>query len=247
MTESPFIIDIETLPLRASLDEPYPRELRQPPANYKAADAIAGWYERDEKQWRENRVKHCSLNPRLGRVLCIGMTTNDGTDATTSFAMREEDEAKLLRGFWYEAGMAGGRVVTWNGTFDLRFILIRSLYHGIDPTVRPETVNAWFRRYTVFPHFDCRAVLNNWSQYEEDEGLASWSKFFGLPEREEPIRGLGGADVARLFAEGQTTLIEAYCACDVMDTKRIYERLAPTYDARWVRDESMRAEILKSA
>lgn len=228
--DNPFVIDIETIPLRASLDMEYPRDLRTPPSNYKKDDAIAEWYVRDEKTWRENRVKECSINPRLGRVLCIGMTTDDSSDATTSFAMREEDEAKLLRDFWYEAGMAGGRVVTWNGTFDLRYLVIRSMLHGVTPTVRPETIRDWFRRYSTFPHFDCRAVIHNWNQYEEGEGLHEWAAFFGLPERDESLRGITGADVARLFTEGKTTTIEAYCACDVMDTKRIYERLAVMFD-----------------
>lgn len=230
--DHPFVIDIETLPLRAALDAEYPREMRQPPSNYKNADAIATWRTADEAKWREGRVKECSLNPRLGRVLCVGMTTEDGTDATTSFAKREEDEAELLRGFWHEAGMAGGRVVTWNGTFDLRFIVIRSMLHNINPTVRPEIIKDWFRKYATYPHFDCRAVLLNWEQYAEDEGISEWAAFFGLPERDEAIRGLGGNDIARLFAEGNTTAIETYCACDVMDTKRIYQKLAPMFDAR---------------
>lgn len=230
--QNPFVVDIETIPLAASLEVEYPRELRQPPSNYKNAEAIAAWHERDEKAWRDGRVKQCSLNPRLGRVLCIGMTTEDSTDATTAFAKREEDEAKLLRDFWHEAGMAGGQVVTWNGTFDLRFLILRSLAHGVRPTVRPEIINGWFRRYYTHPHFDCRAVIHNWQQYEEDEGLREWAAYFGLPQREEGIATVSGADVARLFADGEIVKLETYCACDVMDTLRVYEKLAPMFDAK---------------
>lgn len=230
---SEFVIDIETLPLRVALEAEYPRELRQPPSNYKKDDAIAEWYVRDEKSWRENRVKECSLNPRLGRVLCIGMTKDGEDGASVSYAQDEADEARVLREFWYEAGMAGGRVVTWNGTFDLRFIVIRSLVHGVTPTCRPETVRDWFARYRLFPHFDCRAVLNNWQQYEEDEGLGVWSAFLGLPLRNDETAGVSGEDIARLYTEGQHSLIEAYCARDVLDTQRIYQKIAPMFDARW--------------
>ena len=231
MNANPLILDIETLPLAASLNEPYPRSERTPPSNYKNADAIAGWYERDEREWRANRVKACSINPRLGRILCIGYSTEDNIDAAVSFAKTEEEEPKLLRAFWETMGMEAGEVVTWNGTWDLRFIVVRSLVHRITPTVRPEIIAGWFRRYSTFPHFDCRGVLTNWQWGVEGEGLHEWAKTFGLPERPESIRGLTGADVCQLFADGKIATIEEYCGWDVMDTKRIYEQLAPMFDS----------------
>lgn len=230
MNPNPLILDLETLPLAASLDVPYPRSERTPPKNYTKDDAIAGWYERDEREWRANRVKACSLNPRLGRILCVGVSTEDNTDASVTFAKTEADERRLLEMTWETIGMEAGEVVTWNGTFDLRYIVVRSLILNVRPSVRPEIITGWFRRYSTFPHFDCRAVLTNWQWGVEGEGLHEWAQSFGLPERPESIRDLTGADVSRLFAEGKITTIEEYCAWDVMDTKRVYAQLAPMFD-----------------
>lgn len=230
MNPNPMVLDIETLPLAAALDLPYPKDERSAPSNYKDPEKIAAWFEADERKWRESRVKECSVNPRLGRVLCVGMTTEDGADATVTFAKTEADEKQLLFDLWREIGVQAGELVTWNGSWDLRFILIRSMYHGLKPTVRAETIAAWFRRYSLFPHFDCRQAVNNWQTFTEGEGLHEWAAFFHLPERPETIRGLTGADVARLYADGKITTIEEYCAWDVMDTKRIYEQLAVMYD-----------------
>lgn len=230
MNANPLVLDIETLPLAASLNEPYPKDERTPPSNYKNADAIANWYTRDETEWRANRVKACSVNPRLGRVLCMGVTTEDNNNASVTFAHTEADEPALLRSFWQTMGMEAGEVVTWNGAWDLRFLVIRSMVHGITPTLRPETIAGWFRRYSTFPHFDCRGVLTNWQWGVEGEGLHEWAKTFGLPERPDAIRGLTGADVSRLFTEGKLATIEEYCAWDVMDTKRVYAQIAPMFD-----------------
>lgn len=230
-SQHPLVLDIETLPLAAALNEVYPRDDRSPPSNWKDAAKIAEWYVADEKKWRTNRVHECSLNPRLGRVLCIGMTTEDNKDVSVTFAKTEADEPKLLRAFWETIGMEAGEVVTWHGSWDLRFLIIRSMVHGINPTVRPETVRAWFRKYSTYPHFDVRAVLTNWEQYEPGD-LTEWARFFSLPERPENIRHLTGADVARLYAEGDFTTLELYAAWDVADTQRLYERVAPMLDTR---------------
>ena len=60
------IIDIETVPLASALAAPYPEAERQPPSNYKNADAIERWHEKDRAEWQASRVKACSLDPRLG-------------------------------------------------------------------------------------------------------------------------------------------------------------------------------------
>ena len=67
------VIDIETVPLDAAMMEPYPAADRQPPSNYKLPEAVAQWRVKDVLAWDNARAKECSLTPRLGRVLCIGI------------------------------------------------------------------------------------------------------------------------------------------------------------------------------
>ena len=220
----PLILDIETVPLAAAMDAPYPKDDRNPPANYKSDEAIAKWRATDAQKWADERAKECSLNPRLGRVLCIGLAVSD----TSGLFMAQEEafEADVLRSFWEAVAEADGQVVTWNGSWDLRFILMRSLYHGLTPSVPGTVISAWFKKYTTAPHFDCKAVLLNWDVRISGEGLDQWAQFFGVPGK---LGGISGADVYPLYLAGHYDEIGEYCAQDVAATAAIYERIKGVY------------------
>ena len=66
-----FAFDIETVPLADALAAPFSRDSVSPPSNYKNPEAIEGFYVKAEATWRASRVKACSLNPRLGRIVAI--------------------------------------------------------------------------------------------------------------------------------------------------------------------------------
>lgn len=215
------ILDIETVPLASALAAPYPVADRQPPGNYKNPDAIAKWRESDQAVWASARSKECSLNPRLGRVLCIGL------NGTVEMAKTEDDEAKALVVFWDAVKVNDGEVITWNGAWDLRFLVIRSLVHGILPTIESRVVRSWFKRYVTYPHFDCRAVLTNWEPYRAGEGLEEWSAFFGVNGK---APGMSGADVYPLYQAGEFEKIATYCQQDVDATRAVYERIAPMFE-----------------
>lgn len=213
------VLDIESVPLEASLRSPYPRNERNPPANYKSDEAISKWYAQDQAIWHKERAKECSVNPRLGRILCIGMNEK------CLYAETEAEEFAILLEFWATLSGAsagsGARIVTWNGAWDLRFIVIRSLAHGLSV---PKETRDWFRRYTYSPHMDCKAALLNWDVRVSGEGLSEWATFFGLGEK----TGSGG-DVYKLYLEGQHQKIKDYCLHDVALTAGIYERIKEAF------------------
>lgn len=221
-------VDIETVPLESSLAAEYPEADRNPPANYSKPEAIAGWRVKDKAAWQAGLTKEASLNPRLGRILCIGLAWSDMADATVLIAKGEAQEKGMLEAFWEEVAKEGGRVGSWNGVWDLRFIVIRSMALGVAPTLPAQTIRAWFRRYSTAPHFDCRAVLTNWEPYKAGEGLDEWSEFFGIDGK---AAGMSGADVYPLYLKGEFATIESYCAQDVAATKAVHLRIAPMFDS----------------
>ncbi len=214
------VLDIETVPLATALDAPYPEGLRQPPANYKSEEAISKWRETDRARWSDERAKECSLNPRLGRILCVG--TSEGV----ALGANEADEKDVLEQTWLWLKTHRGRVVTWNGSWDLRFILIRSLAHGVTPTLPPSTIREWFAKYRTFPHFDCKAVLLNWETRVSGEGLSEWASFLGLPGKTD---GITGKDVYPLYQGGMLDEIAEYCKQDVAATQAVYEKIVPFF------------------
>jgi hypothetical protein len=230
----PVAIDIETVPTAAALalaeaerDRPYPEGERTPPAAMSKAETIAAWYEKDRANWKtsgEERftaaIKAASLNPRLGRVAVLGYATSIRVGAYE--AQDEADEATVLRSFW-EMLKGNAPVVTWNGAFDLRFLVIRSIAHGVAPTVDP---TVWFRRYSYHPHFDCKAVLLNWDVRVSGEGLDEWAKFLGLAGKTD---GITGADVFPLWQAGRYDEVTEYCKQDAALTLAIYDRIHPYY------------------
>lgn len=220
------VVDIETVPLLASMNAPYPEADRNPPANYKSDEAIGKWRAADRERWGGERAKECSLNPRLGRVLCVGMDFTDADAAYVAYANTEADEAAILDQFWTSVLGAAGSVVTWNGAWDLRFLLVRSLAHGVKPSLSSHVLRDWLRKYTLHPHFDCKAALLNWEVKVSGEGLDEWAQFLGVAGKSG---GLSGADVWPLFQQGEHKRITDYCAGDVAATKAVYERIAPIF------------------
>ena len=219
---SALVTDIETVPLAASMLSPYPKDDRKPPANYAKPEAINGWHDRDEADWRKGLSKACALDPKRGRILCIG--TSEGMH----YATTEAEERQTLLDFWAATVMHDGKVVTWNGRgFDLRFILIRSLVQNVAPTLAPAIIRSWFKRYVYDYHMDCKMALTDWStNYVTGEGLDEWSTALGLPGKTD---GITGADVYPMYLAGKHQEIADYCMADVAATREIYNRIAPYF------------------
>jgi hypothetical protein len=223
------VIDIETVPLAASMAQPYPEGERQPPAHYKNADAIDAWRERDRETWAQERAKVCSLSPRLGRVLCIGMADEDGI--TTPYARTEEEEATALETFWDRMALTPNRhvfpeIVTWNGGWDLRFLVVRSLVLGVELPVTGYVVRDWFKPYNTDFHTDLKRLLVG-DGVTKGEGLDEWSAAFGIVGK---TLGWTGASVYPAYLESRHAEIASYCTADVEATHQLYRRIASAFD-----------------
>lgn len=216
------VVDIETVPLAASMQAQYPEDRRDPPANYKSDEAIAKWRAKDRAEWQAGLAKDASLNPRLGRVLCVGLKVGDG-ETVVKMARTEEEERDVLVAFWEAVSQTEGEVVTWNGAWDLRFLLIRSLIHGVPFTeyVSGHTSRSWFRKFAVHPHTDCKAVLTNWDPPRSGEGLNEWCDAFGLPRK---VGGITGGDVYQLYLDGKFDELAEYNKGDVEATHAVFTR-----------------------
>lgn len=220
---STLVIDLETLPLASALAAPYPESERPHPQNYKAPEAIAGWREKDRAAWQEQRVKECSLTPRLGRIACIGVAEDDKDVMVLSSATEDGERAMLTRAWDYV--LSASRIVGFNSSFDLRFLVIRSIANGITfDNMERGKVRDWFKRYTTYPHFDCRAVLTGWDDRQSGK-LHEWCATFGIPVGDMT----SGADVYAFAQMGQWDKIAAHCKSDIELTRELYRRVSPLF------------------
>lgn len=211
-------IDIETAPLPAAITgEVYPADERQPPANYKSAEAIAKWRARDEAQWHDALLKDAALSPRTGRIVAVGFAWRGVTGSDWSAGEDEREVIEHAIRYLYDNDL----VVTYNGTsFDLPFLATRAAILGV-----PLRMNfgRLMRRYSTSPHCDVRGVLTQWDSRAKGT-LAQWLAAFGLP----PKTG-SGADVAALAAAGEWDAIGRYAADDAVRTLALYDRIAPYF------------------
>lgn len=218
-------IDIETIPTGAALAAPLDPAvaLAAVPANYKSEEAIAKFVAKYTADYEAAKIKTASLNPRLGRVLCLGyLLGNDSPKAV--YAEDANDEADLLRQFWALVEDAEALpIVTWNGAFDLRFLWVRSLRHRIVPS---RGIGSLFRRYSTDPHCDVKAfLLQEWGSRIAGEGLDEWAAFLDLPTKPD---GMGGSEVYPAYLRHEHERIMEYCLHDVRTTALLYRAIQPS-------------------
>lgn len=169
-----------------------------------------------------------ALSGDFGRILCIGFSDEDAIgrvdgvigwdEATGSFPV---DEPAMLGEFWRRLrGFRPNvdRIVGHNVfDFDLKFILKRSIVHGVRPSV-----DLSFARYRNQPIFDTMHEWERWG-YGSRISLDRLARVLGLPSSK--AGGVDGSSVYALFMAGNHRTIRDYCARDVALTRAIYRRL----------------------
>jgi 3'-5' exonuclease len=126
--------------------------------------------------------------------------------------------------------------------FDLKFILKRSIIHGVRPTV-----NFSFARYRNQPIFDTMHEWERWS-YGSKVSLETLARALGFESSKD--NGVNGSQIYGLFSAGEHLAIRDYCLMDVELTRSIYKRmvfeeLAPAADRRPVVASGELAHALK--
>lgn len=215
-------VDIETLPLAASLALPYPDDERTPPSNY-GPEAREKWREKDRAVWEQDRIKQYSLSPLYGRVCAVGMAVEmeDGSTETNALVQSvEASEPELLTALW-DVVSEYDCVVTWNGfQFDIPFLLIRSMIHDVMVPFDGRTLT---RRYAQHPHYDVKQVITGW----DTRGKGSLDEYlvaFGMP-----VKTRHGSEVYPMSQRGEWTAIGEYAAEDAARTLALYHKVSRVF------------------
>jgi hypothetical protein len=175
----------------------------------------------------EEEFRQLSLNPHLGRILCIGVIVERDYRISHRGVLgrnRETgcfhlDEERTLRSFWnLLRGFEPRRdlLVGFNLLdFDLHFICTRSIIRRVKPSL-----TVCFARYRAQPVFDCMWEFTHWRHRIK---LGDLARVLGLesPKQDE----IDGSRVYDLFVEGRHQEIADYCMRDCESTRAIYQRL----------------------
>ncbi|MCB9752472.1 MAG: ribonuclease H-like domain-containing protein [Myxococcales bacterium] len=175
------------------------------------------------------------LSPMLGKVVSLAYgeadaETDDGVrvlvvpppehDEAQRAAyppwMQPVSEPELLEAFWALAAHAGV-VITYNGrTFDVPFLVGRSLVHGI-----PARVDLLGNPYALRPHLDLYRVLTQGRPLGPMTlDMVCWSLGITSPKDE-----MDGSQVAPAYARGDIEMIATYNRKDVVATAAVFRRV----------------------
>ena len=204
-----FVFDIETIPQRAPLSEIQEEELSKRMSR--------SYQDMDEN---ERRRLIMGTTPAFGEIVCISYakyTSKTNTEEIDSIIGEEPD---ILQIFWNKISSFRGRFVHYNGlSFDVPWILLRTIHHGLKP-LNKEFSNT--RRFQTFPHYDCKQIIADWD-WKNSISLQLACDFFGVPSPKEGE--IKAQDVAQAFEDGRIKAIAEYCERDVIATAKVYKKL----------------------
>lgn len=211
------VIDIETVPTV---------DLRKAPPTI--AQAVSKTAERREY----DEAKVMGLSPFFGQVvsLAVGDGSKDPHDMpVTVFVVPPAgrtlpslpewivpvSEKELLEAFWGLAALAE-TVVTFNGqNFDIPYLVVRSMVHGV-----PARVDLAGRYAKA--HCDVCAVLTQGGRNLQPANLEVVCWALGI---DSPKDDMDGSRVAPAYVAGEVEKIATYNAADVRATTAVYRRL----------------------
>jgi predicted PolB exonuclease-like 3'-5' exonuclease len=204
-------IDLETIPCASEADVPPVRA----PRRWKDPEKIAAYIaEREPTAWRDT-----SLDPLVGRILCIGVAVNEGEPVVIHEvdADGQPDERAMLVRLAEVVPETGPVWVGHNlAAFDLRWIYYRARKFGL-PFADRVPFDKWSKRVQ-----DTADLALGPNPRGDTIGLEALARFFGLPGKPDDV---SGADVWDLWRAGRVAEILDYCAGDVRMTREVHRAL----------------------
>ena len=220
--------DIETVPTVEAMSEAYPEVERQPPANYKSEEALSGWRKKDRETWERDRIKEYSLSARTGRIVAVSLNYrgDEFVDLTALDPADEKDVVRDALGALLDR-KANDLIVGFNSrAFDWPFLVLRALYHRIDPYEFMPHRKEWIDmndRYQKYYNIDVRELIT-FGDWKAKGTLSQWAAWAGVPDKET-----AGSQVWDWYRQGNIDAIAAHCRGDARRTGALLERVYPLY------------------
>ena len=144
-------VDIETV--RNPMAEEYLPSVN-PPSHYKDENKKLDYV----MEKRAAMLEGAALDPDLGEIRAIGVRYLPTGDNHLAIVGRDGAELDVLQWFWRLAYLAGGNLCGYNVlSFDLPFLLRRSMFLGVKPPISMD-----MRKYQSRPITDLYAILYGW-------------------------------------------------------------------------------------
>jgi DNA polymerase elongation subunit (family B) len=189
--------------------------------------------ESDHEHEIEKIKSQLGFSPLTGRIISIGMFdvermlgavyfSGDGTKGTFvdgDYTFKERTEKEMLEDFW-EGALSYDVFVTFNGrSFDVPFLLHRSVALGVRPSVEL-LKNRYLTKQSLPYHVDLLDELTFYGAMSR-RSLHLFCRAYGI---ESPKGLVDGDYVAELFLRKKFRDLARYNAQDVTATTALYEK-----------------------
>ncbi|MCA9357103.1 ribonuclease H-like domain-containing protein [Candidatus Nomurabacteria bacterium] len=160
------------------------------------------------------------LERSLGAVYYVSDTLGE-TFSDETFTYKERTESEILEDFW-EGALEYDTFVSFNGrSFDMPFILHRSVVNEVRPTV-DIAQGRYLSKQTIPYHVDLLDELTFYGAMQKRPSLHQVCVTYGI---ESPkAGGVSGEDVAELFLQKKFRDIATYNARDVIAITTLYKK-----------------------
>lgn len=170
---------------------------------------------------RANEIAKAPLYATTGQVICVCLHDLQSGDVITHHSGNLK-EREILAKFWEDVSQFR-QVITFNGrSFDVPFLLLRSMVHGIVPTA-----NLMGQRFSVFPHCDLADQLSYYGATKKFS-LDTYLRMMGIETSKGG--GITGETVGDFYSRGRHQEIADYCERDVVATGQLFKRWAGRID-----------------
>lgn len=202
---------------------------------------LTRWVERSAKNGEEKEamlkdVKNgLGFSPLTGEIVALGVFDHDKKQGAVYYQSPSKDqeeteeqgcklkamaEKEILEKFW-ELAKKYDNFVTFNGrSFDVPFIIIRSLVHKIKPTKDLMSNRYLFSQKYGAKHIDLLDQLSFYGASQRKGNLHLFCRALGITS---PKGDVSGDDVGRLFAEQKYLDIARYNVGDLIATSELYD------------------------
>jgi 3'-5' exonuclease len=201
---------------------------------------LTRWIERSATDEAERVMRTRDIEERLGFspftgfIVALGICDRERARSTVYYVgdgsggeisegpvmYKERSEKALLEEFW-DGVQSYDTLVTFNGrSFDVPFILHRSVACGVMPT-RDFLARRYLTQQKPPYHIDLCDEVSFYGALSRRPSLHLVCRAYGIPS---PKTDVSGDEVAALYAAGQYLTIATYNAKDLDATRAVYEK-----------------------
>jgi predicted PolB exonuclease-like 3'-5' exonuclease len=188
---------------------------------YKNRDKVSGT-PLPVNEAKELYKSRAALSPITGKIVCISVGIMDG-DKLRMIALTG-DERKLIKEF-YKIAQDKFTIVVHNKQFDLPFIRVRAMKHGV--TIPTHLNDSFCKPWDV--GLEPRAKVKVYDTMDAIKGIGynnySLDEVCDVLGVKSPKDGIGGADVSSEYYKGNLETIVEYCNKDVFAMSQCYHVL----------------------